>query len=78
MLAVVRRLWGFLPIIGEIPFFIKYHFDFIDPKTGEVVGTYNKQTLFRDHYLLEIKDDKYIDWRVCVALGVMMDALQSR
>lgn len=79
-LAIARRLWEFLPYIGDFPFFVKYHFDFTRPSDGMVVAHYNKTTTMRDHYLLHIGDelDKEIDWRALVALGVMMDALQSR
>jgi uncharacterized protein YxjI len=79
-LAIARRIWGFLPYIGEIPFFLKYHFDFIDPTSQNVVATYNKTTTMRDHYQLTIENESAvnIDWRVLVSLGIMMDAMQSR
>lgn len=79
-LAIMRRLWEFLPIVGDIPFFVKYHFDFIDPNTGTVQASYDKVTTFRDNYRLDV-DDKAateLDPRVFVAMGVMLDALQSR
>lgn len=79
--AIGRRVWEFIPYISElIPFFIKYHFDFIDGKTSKVVGGYEKTGLIRDHYRLEIEEDvlKQIDWRTMAALGIVMDALQSR
>ncbi len=80
ILAVVRRVWELLPIVGDIPFFVKYHFDFVRPGTDEPLASYTKTTTLRDHYRLEINDEleDTIDWRVLVALGVMMDALQSR
>jgi hypothetical protein len=79
-LAFFRRLWEFLPYIGDAPFFLRYHFDFTQPGSETVVGTYEKTTLFRDHYLLRAEGelDAQIDWRALVALGVAMDALQSR
>lgn len=79
-LAIVRRIWELIPYIGDIPFFVKYHFDFIDSETEKVLATYNKTTTFRDHYRLEIEDELLakVDWRPLVALGIMMDALQSR
>lgn len=75
-LALFRRIWELLPYIGDLPFFVKYHFDFLRPTDEKVVAEYNKVTTFRDHYILRIQDE--IDWRVLVALGVLMDALQSR
>jgi uncharacterized protein YxjI len=78
--AIARRIWGFLPYIGDLPFFLKYHFDFIDKKSGETVGAYNKETLIYDHYRLVVEDalTEMLDWRVLVAMGVSLDALQSR
>ncbi len=80
-LAIFRRIWGILPYIGDIPFFLKYNFDFTDPVSGQVSASYNKTTTFRDHYQLDIQDDGTagsFDPRVLIALGIMMDALQSR
>lgn len=79
-LAIGRRVWGLLPYIGDIPFFLKYNFDFTDPSNQQVVATYNKTTTFRDHYVLILQDNcpADIDPRVFIALGIMMDALQSR
>ncbi len=80
VVAIFRRVWEFLPFIGEIPFFIKYHFDFTDPATNQVKASYDKTTILKDHYRLEIQDKavQALDWRAFVAMGVMLDALQSR
>jgi uncharacterized protein YxjI len=79
-IAVMRRVWSFVPYIGDLPFFMLYHFDFLKPGGGEILARYNKITLLRDHYRLEIEDDlaDAVDWRVLVAQGVALDALQSR
>lgn len=79
-LAIARRVWGFVPFIGDLPFFLKYHFDFVEPTSGKVLATYNKTTTLRDHYKLSIEDElaERVDWRVLVATGVMMDVMQSR
>lgn len=79
-IAILRRVWELLPFIGEIPFFIKYHFDFIDPVSNNVCATYNKTTTITDNYQLAIQDTgtKGVDDRVLLSLCVMMDALQSR
>jgi hypothetical protein len=65
--------------LNELPFFVKYHFEFITPD-GRTAGSFVKTTLLRDHYLLEIDDtlNAAADWRVFVSLGIMLDALQSR
>jgi hypothetical protein len=84
LLALLRRLIGLVPYIGEylslIVMLFKYHFEFIDVQTGEKVGTYFKTTLFRDHYVLSLTDQasSTIDWRTYAAMAVALDALQSR
>lgn len=81
-LAVVRRIWEILPYLGDIPFFVKYHFDFTtisDPTNQQIVASYEKTTIFRDHYKLTVQDGAAeFDPRVLLALGIMLDALQSR
>lgn len=84
LLAVMRRFGGFIPIIGDIieilTVLLKYHFVISRLDTGEVVGTYQKTTLFRDHYQLSLADGavEVVDWRVYAALAVGLDALRSR
>ena len=83
-LALVRRFGGALPIVGDlvelIVLFFRYHFAFTDLSTGEKVGEYRKITLFRDHYTLSLTDEAWekVDWRTFAAMGVGLDALQSR
>ncbi len=84
VLALIRRFGGWIPILGDlidiIVLFFRYHFVFFDIKTDEGVGQYKKTTLFRDHYALSVTDEAYAksDWRVFAAMGVGLDALQSR
>lgn len=83
-IAVLRRFAGFIPIVGDIidfaMNFFRYHFAFIDILSEAEVGQYKKTTLFRDHYQLSVTDDAWarLDWRVFAAMGVALDALQSR
>ncbi len=80
-MAIFRRIWGLVPYLGDLPFLFKYHFDFIEPSTGNVVGTYYKTTRFRDHYLLEMADDslaEQVGWQTLVTQAVLLDALQGR
>lgn len=83
-LAIMRRYGGFIPIIGDIfeilALLLRYHFVFKDVATGEIVGTYKKLTLFRDQYELSLTDEAVAkcDWRTLAAMGVGLDALQSR
>lgn len=79
--AILRRIWGFLPVIGELPFVFKYHFDFVDPKTKQVVARYNKTTRFRDHYELLVDDESLMNkvgWQTLAAQAVMLDVMQGR
>ena len=109
-IAITRRLWGFVPFLGEIPFFLKFHFDFLEARAGsnnavltdspvtpptpagsspadqpgktpKIVASYDKLTLLRDNYKLEIFDSTALEtvgWQTFVAQAVMLDALQGR
>ena len=83
-LALFRRYAGWIPIVGDIielvTAFLRYHFVFTLVGSEEVVGKYQKTTLFRDHYTLSMTDEAYgrCDWRVLASFGVALDALQSR
>jgi uncharacterized protein YxjI len=80
-LAVMRRVWGFIPFIGDLPFLFKFHFDFLSGDPPQVVATYNKEALLRDHYRLEVSDARVVEkvgWQTLVAQAVMLDALQGR
>lgn len=74
-LALFRRAWGIIPWIGDWPFPWKYHFDFL--RGDSAIGTFQKKTRFRDHYLLRI-DDPALDRILVIAHGIALDALQSR
>lgn len=85
-MAIVRRIYGFLPIPfvdlvldAFFAFFVRYHFGFQD-RTGKERGEYYKITRFRDHYILSLDDETFAqyDWRVFAAFAVGLDALQSR
>ncbi len=78
-LAIFRRVWEFIPFLGDIPFLVKYHFMFTD-MTGAPVGSYVKTTLLRDHYRLEVEDRlvSELGWQTLVTQAVLLDALQGR
>lgn len=84
VIAVLRRFIGFVPLVGDlldiVMNFFKYHFSFVDLQSNQEIGQYKKTTLFRDHYQLAITDESWnkLDWRVFAAMGVALDALQSR
>ncbi|GAB2960054.1 LURP-one-related/scramblase family protein [Saccharothrix stipae] len=74
-IAILRRVWGFLPFVNNVPFPFRYHFDFV--RDGVPVFSVDKKTWVRDHYLIQIADP-YVDRRVVIAQAVAVDALQSR
>jgi uncharacterized protein YxjI len=74
-LAILRRLWGILPLVNNIPFPFRYHFDFA--RNGQPVFSVDKKTWVRDHYLIQIADP-HVDRRAVIAQAVAVDALQSR
>lgn len=78
-LAIVRRIWGFLPYIGDVPFFVRYHFDFTETTSQAVVASYEKTTTILDHYKLTVQENAdQFDPRILISLGIMLDALQRR
>lgn len=76
-IAIVRRLWDFIPYIGDIPFPVRYHFDVLGGD-GRPVGSYDKITTFRDHYRLTLNEPPPVDVRVLLGVAIALDALQSR
>ena len=85
--AIFRRIQNvlqFIPLVGWaldlvldlIP--IPYHFDIL--RDGELIGHQTRKRGIRDRYRLEITGDpeRRIDRRLVIALGVGLDALQSR
>jgi uncharacterized protein YxjI len=74
-IAIIRRIWGLLPYASDVPFFLKYHFDWT--AAGRLVGTFTKVTRLRDHYVIDV-DEPALDRRLVIAQAVALDALQSR
>ena len=78
LVALVRRVLGFIPYIGEVGLPIPYHFDYL---VGEQrIGGLQRIVGLRDRYRLDVSGDpeRRIDRRVVIALAVGMDALQAR
>jgi uncharacterized protein YxjI len=79
-IAVVRRIWGLVPFIGEIPVPFLFHFDFTAPDGSIVLSSVRRRSL-RDRYDVELPaapNGWRLDWRVGAAMAVALDALQSR
>ena len=75
--AIVRRVWDFVPFIGEIPLPFIFHFDFTDRGTGQPVLSVERKISVRDRYHVTVRDQR-LDFRVAAAMTVALDALQSR
>ena len=77
LLALLRRVWDFLPVVGDIWVPFVFHFDFTDTRTGALVMSSDRQVSIRDRYTVEVPDPR-LDFRVAACMAVALDALQSR
>jgi uncharacterized protein YxjI len=80
LVALVRRLIGLVPFIGEflelLP--IPYHFDYYE--ADDRIGGLERILGVRDRYRLDVSGDteRKLDHRVAIALAIGLDALQAR
>lgn len=77
VIAVLRRVWDFIPYIGNIWVPFVFHFDFVDTATGATVMVSERQKAVRDRYAVAVPDPR-LDFRVAASMAVALDALQSR
>jgi hypothetical protein len=77
LIAILRRIWDFIPWIGDIWVPFVFHFDFVDPRTGQPVMVSERKKAIRDRYTVTVPDPR-LDFRVAAAMAVALDALQSR
>jgi uncharacterized protein YxjI len=77
VIAVLRRVWNFIPYIGDIWVPFVFHFDFVDTATGAPMLTSERQKAIRDRYTVTVPDPR-LDFRVAASMAVALDALQSR
>lgn len=73
--AILRRVWDFIPYVENLPFAWPYHFDFT--ANGQEAFSVEKKFGFRDRYVVDIKDPR-LDRRLVIAQAVALDALQNR
>jgi hypothetical protein len=76
-IAILRRVWDFLPVVGEIWVPFVFHFDFIDLATNQPVMISERQKTIRDRYTVTVPDPR-LDFKVAASMAVALDALQSR
>ena len=78
--AIARRLWELVPVVGELPSPFLFHFDFTAPDGSIVLSSVRRRSV-RDRYDVELPTSPNgwrLDWRVGAAMAVALDALQSR
>ena len=76
-IAILRRVWEFVPFVGEIPLPFVFHFDFTEKTSGRPVLSVERKMSIRDRYRITVQDER-LDFRVAAAMTVALDALQSR
>ncbi|MDP9240580.1 MAG: hypothetical protein M3O55_08085 [Actinomycetota bacterium] len=78
-IAILRRIWGLIPYVGDVPFLLPFHFD-ISALDGRPLGRYQRIWSIRDRYILDLTGDpaRVLDRRVAMAFTVALDALQDR
>jgi len=76
-IALLRRVWDFIPYLGDVWVPFIFHFDFVDTATGQVVLVIERQKAIRDRYTVTVPDPR-LDFRVAASMAVALDALQSR
>ena len=74
--AVLRRLWDLVPVLGELPLPVVVHFDFVDG-SGRPVLTSERRFSARDRYDVAVPGAR-VDGRLAAAMAVALDALQDR
>jgi hypothetical protein len=76
-IAILRRVWDYIPYLGNVWVPFVFHFDFHDQATGNHVMTSERIKSVRDRYLITVSDPR-LDFRVAASMAVALDALQSR
>lgn len=76
-IAILRRVWDFIPVVGEVWIPFVFHFDFIDLATNQPVMISERKKSIRDRYIVTVPDPR-LDFKVAASMAVALDALQSR
>ena len=76
-IAILRRVWTMLPVVGDVWVPFVFHFDFTDTASGQTVLVSERQKAIRDRYTVTVPDPR-LDFRVAASMAVALDALQSR
>ena len=74
-IAVLRRVWDQLPVLGAVPVPFLFHFDFLEG--DRLVLSSTRQRSVRDRYDVTVPGGR-VDGRLAAAMAVALDALQGR
>jgi len=77
VIAVLRRIWDFIPYIGEVWVPFVFHFDFVDTASGATVLVSERQKAIRDRYEVTVPDPR-LDFRVPAPMAAPPHAPHSR
>ena len=81
VVALIRRLVGFIPYLGDFADFLPIPYDFVFLRGEEELGIHSRtRWKLRDTYTIDMSADpeRTIDRRLVLAIAVGMDALQAR
>ncbi|WEH17171.1 hypothetical protein [Streptomyces sp. VNUA24] len=77
VVALLRRVWEFLPYLEYVPFLWPYHFDFTATGGAKRLMSLDRKFGLRDRYVLDIGSAD-IDRRLAIAQAVALDTLEDR
>jgi hypothetical protein len=75
-LAVLRRVWDLVPVVGVLPLPLPVHFDFVGDEDQAVLSS-TRRISARDRYDVTVPGG-LVDGRLAAAMAVALDALQDR
>ena len=76
-IAILRRVWDYIPVVGDLWIPFLFHFDFVDQDSGQQVMSSERKAAIRDRYVVNVPDSR-LDFAVAASMAVALDALQSR
>ncbi|HWH29104.1 MAG TPA: hypothetical protein VNU26_09105 [Mycobacteriales bacterium] len=76
VVAVLRRVWGLIPVANSVPVPWVFHFDGTYPD-GTPALSHTRRWGLRDRYVLEVLSPQ-LDQRLAIAMAVALDAMQKR
>jgi hypothetical protein len=75
-LAVLRRVWDLVPVVGVLPLPLPVHFDFVGDEDQAVLSS-TRRISARDRYDVTVPGG-LVDGRLAAAMAIALDALQDR